>query len=283
MGIGHPVGRSGTRILVTLIHELRRRGGGIGVGTLCAGGGMGSATVLEVPAALTAMAPLASLDAYLSRIGLDGRRDVGLAEVHRAHATAIPFESFDPYAGRPVSLVPGDLEDKLVTAVRGGYCFEHNSLLAGALESLGLGPIDPMLARVRLAPENPQGRPLDHLLLRVTDRDDRAWLADVGFGGGGLLEPIPFETGFETDQSGWRYRLVQDGAELVLQTFVDGAWADMYGFVPEPVPHVDLVVNNWYTATYPESPFVNGVMAGLRDARSDASRCSCISYRTRSC
>jgi acetyl-CoA C-acetyltransferase len=50
VGIGHPVGASGTRILVTLIHELRRRGGGIGVGTLCAGGGMGSATVLEVPA-----------------------------------------------------------------------------------------------------------------------------------------------------------------------------------------------------------------------------------------
>ncbi len=50
VGIGHPVGASGARILVTLIHELRRRGGGIGVGTLCAGGGMGSATVLEVHA-----------------------------------------------------------------------------------------------------------------------------------------------------------------------------------------------------------------------------------------
>lgn len=48
VGMGHPVGASGARILVTLIHELRRRGGGIGVGTLCAGGGMGSATVLEV-------------------------------------------------------------------------------------------------------------------------------------------------------------------------------------------------------------------------------------------
>jgi acetyl-CoA C-acetyltransferase len=50
VGIGHPVAASGARILVTLIHELRRRGGGIGVGTLCAGGGMGSATVLEVGA-----------------------------------------------------------------------------------------------------------------------------------------------------------------------------------------------------------------------------------------
>ena len=51
VGIGHPVAASGARILVTLIHELGRRGGGIGVGTLCAGGGMGSATVLQVNAA----------------------------------------------------------------------------------------------------------------------------------------------------------------------------------------------------------------------------------------
>jgi acetyl-CoA C-acetyltransferase len=50
VGIGHPVGASGARILVTLIHELRRRGGGVGVGTLCAGGGMGSATILRVHA-----------------------------------------------------------------------------------------------------------------------------------------------------------------------------------------------------------------------------------------
>jgi acetyl-CoA C-acetyltransferase len=48
VGIGHPIGASGARIMVTLIHELRRRGGGIGVATLCAGGGMGSATVVEV-------------------------------------------------------------------------------------------------------------------------------------------------------------------------------------------------------------------------------------------
>jgi acetyl-CoA C-acetyltransferase len=37
-------------MIVTMIHELRRRGGGIGVVSMCAGGGMGSATVIEVPA-----------------------------------------------------------------------------------------------------------------------------------------------------------------------------------------------------------------------------------------
>jgi acetyl-CoA C-acetyltransferase len=51
VALGHPVAASGARILVTLIHELRRRGGGIGVASLCAGGGMGAATVVDVAAA----------------------------------------------------------------------------------------------------------------------------------------------------------------------------------------------------------------------------------------
>ena len=48
VALGHPVACSGARLLVTLAHELRRRGGGIGVASLCAGGGMGAATVIEV-------------------------------------------------------------------------------------------------------------------------------------------------------------------------------------------------------------------------------------------
>ncbi|WP_409329989.1 thiolase family protein [Trujillonella humicola] len=46
--LGHPVAATGARMVVTLLHELRRRGGGIAVAALCAGGGMGSAMVLEV-------------------------------------------------------------------------------------------------------------------------------------------------------------------------------------------------------------------------------------------
>ncbi|MGB8387510.1 thiolase family protein [Mycobacterium sp.] len=48
--LGHPIAATGARMLVTLVYELRRRGGGIGVAAMCVGGGMGSATVLEVPA-----------------------------------------------------------------------------------------------------------------------------------------------------------------------------------------------------------------------------------------
>lgn len=51
VALGHPVGASGARLVVTLLHELRRRGGGIGCASLCAGGGMGASLVIEVPAA----------------------------------------------------------------------------------------------------------------------------------------------------------------------------------------------------------------------------------------
>ncbi|HSS08760.1 MAG TPA: thiolase family protein [Acidimicrobiales bacterium] len=51
VGLGHPVGASGARVLGTLMMELRRRGGGYGVASLCAGGGMATAAVVEVPAA----------------------------------------------------------------------------------------------------------------------------------------------------------------------------------------------------------------------------------------
>jgi acetyl-CoA C-acetyltransferase len=51
ISLGHPIGASGARVLTTLIHSLRARGGGKGVASLCIGGGMGIAMVIEVPAA----------------------------------------------------------------------------------------------------------------------------------------------------------------------------------------------------------------------------------------
>jgi len=201
------------------------------------------------------------LTSYLDRVGLGGE-PTDLAAVHRAHVTSIVFANLDPSGGRAVVLDTGALVDKMVTRRRGGYCFEHNMLFKAALEAIGVAPVEPMLARVRIGGTG-EDRPLNHLLLRVTE-GRRSWLADVGFGGGGLLDPVPFEVGVETDQSGWVYRLVEDEPELVLQVFQDGAWVDMYGFVPDPVPLIDVEVNNWYTATHPESPFVTGIMAGWR-------------------
>lgn len=48
IAFGHPIGASGSRIVGSLVHELRRRGGGLGVAAICSGGGQGDAIVVEV-------------------------------------------------------------------------------------------------------------------------------------------------------------------------------------------------------------------------------------------
>jgi acetyl-CoA C-acetyltransferase len=48
VAIGHPIGASGARILGTLVHELRRRGGGYGCAAICSGGGQGDAVIVKV-------------------------------------------------------------------------------------------------------------------------------------------------------------------------------------------------------------------------------------------
>ena len=48
IALGHPIGSSGSRVLTTLIYELRRRGGGRGLATLCLGGGGAVAMSVEV-------------------------------------------------------------------------------------------------------------------------------------------------------------------------------------------------------------------------------------------
>jgi N-hydroxyarylamine O-acetyltransferase len=206
------------------------------------------------------------LDAYLARIGLRGRPSI--AEVHRAQLTSIPFENLDPACGIPVSLAAADIERKLVGRCRGGYCFEQNLLLKAAFETLG-AQVDLLLARVRVGAPPGVTRPRTHLVLRVR-AEDALWHADVGFGLGSPLEPLPFGSTGEHEQSGWRFRVIDDGSELVLQTAEGHEWLDLYAFTPDPVPFVDVEMSNWFTSTHPRSPFVTGIIVSAH--RRDGAR-----------
>jgi N-hydroxyarylamine O-acetyltransferase len=197
------------------------------------------------------------LDAYLERVGLTGHPT--LAQLHRAHATSIPFENLDPHQGLAVSLELGDLQRKLVAERRGGYCFEQNLLLKAALEAALDAEVELLLARVRVGMAAGEVRAPTHLVLRVHS-EGAVWLADVGFGLGTLLEPLPFETDGVHEQAGWRYQLVRDGEELVLRGAAGGEWEDLYGFVPRAVPAIDLEMSNWYTSAHPKSAFVTGLV-----------------------
>lgn len=210
-------------------------------------------------------------DAYLRRIGLDPADKPAWQAVHRAHVTTIPFENLDSHRGIPVSLEQADLERKLVAGRRGGYCFEHNLLLASALEHLGL-EVEPMLARARVGGAPLQTRPATHLVLRVTDLDGRQWHADAGFGLGTLLDPIPFGPSGVHEQSGWSFQVVRDGDELTLQTLGPNGWADVYSFPPRPAFPIDIEVSNWWVCTNPASPFVARLIVSVShdDGRREA-------------
>ena len=105
-----------------------------------------------------------------------------LRELHARHPAAIPFENLDVLLGRPIIARPAALEAKLVYGGRGGYCFEHNTLMAAALEALGLQGDRPGRAgAVGPLPDDPP-LPRTHMALRV-DLPRGPYLVDVGFGG----------------------------------------------------------------------------------------------------
>ena len=83
------------------------------------------------------------LTAYLARIDLPARPTLdaaGLARLQHAHRLAIPYENLDVILGRGIAIDSASVFAKLVTARRGGYCFEHNRLFGDALSALRARP-----------------------------------------------------------------------------------------------------------------------------------------------
>jgi N-hydroxyarylamine O-acetyltransferase len=200
------------------------------------------------------------LPAYLLRIGYSGPAAPTLevlTALHQAHVAAVPFENLDILLGRPIALDLPHLQAKLVGARRGGYCFEQNTLFAAALERVGFH-VTALAARVR---EGPRVLPRNHMLLLV-HLPEGPWVADVGFGGDGLLRPQPLTPGAETrvEDAGWRFH-TEEGGLWVLEGNTGAGWEDLYAFTLEPQLPVDFEVANWYMSTYPRSPFVQSLTA----------------------
>ena len=202
-----------------------------------------------------------NVDAYLARIGYGGPTEATeevLRGLHRAHATAIPFENLDIILCRGIRIDLPGIQEKLLLKLRGGYCFEHNLLFAALLERLGF-LVTRLSARVRMG--NAKVLPSTHMTLSVS-ADGQQWLADVGFGGEGLLEPIPLAEGMSPEQGGRVYRLVRETErDWVLRTSRPDGWLDLYSFTLEPRRNADYFVANYYTSTHPRSPFTGKVVA----------------------
>ena len=194
------------------------------------------------------------IERYLERIGVarPARADLdALAAIQWAHLGSIPFENLDILLGEPIRIDLPSVAAKLIDRRRGGYCFEHNTLLAAALGELGFA-VTTLAARVRWMATAPTAR--THMLLAV-EVEGESYLVDAGFGGQCPTAPIRLAAGTEAALHHDRYRLIADGAGLLLQMQVPDGWADLYWFTGEPMHPIDYEVANHFTSTHPSSHF----------------------------
>jgi len=204
-------------------------------------------------------APL-DLDAYLERIRWGGsvRHDLDtLAGLLRAHMRRIPFENLDVLLGRPIRLDLDSLQDKLVRASRGGYCFEHATLFAAVLEMLGFKPVRHAARVVTVVPR--AASPRTHMFLMVPVAEGR-FVIDPGFGALAPRVPVPLAQGEQARCEGDMHMMIRDGAHWVLRAQVGEKAVDAWASTLEEENVVDFEMANHFTSTHPTSPFVNRIM-----------------------
>jgi N-hydroxyarylamine O-acetyltransferase len=180
--------------------------------------------------------------------------------VLRAHRQAIPFENLDVRLGRPPAIDSNGVFAKLVAQKRGGYCFEHNRLLADMLAELGLAT-RPLLARVRLGQPVDAHPPRTHTLL-LAELAGASWIADAGFGGS-HVPALPLADRAEAATAdGARHRLRRGPGSLAGEWLLERAaphaeWQPQYSFDLAEVAPADLEQANHWTATAPGTRFTS--------------------------
>lgn len=170
------------------------------------------------------------MNAYIRRIGvvppLPPSIDT-LRRIQRAHLETVPFENLDLLLGRPIPIDVDLFYRKVVRERRGGFCYELNGLFCELLRSLGFRVT---LHSARVWNGSEWGPEFDHLCLRV-DLDE-SWLVDVGFGDSFLL-PLRFAERGEQFDAWSAYRLLEDGADLILEERKpNAAWTPSYRVAP---------------------------------------------------
>lgn len=200
------------------------------------------------------------LEAYFERIGWTGPTRVGLDTLSRlvgAHMRAIPFENLDVLLGRGVRLDLESLQSKLVRARRGGYCFEHGTLLGAVLDRIGFDP-SPHAARVTMASPR-AASPRTHMFLTVP-LDEGSFVVDAGFGSLAPPFPVPLidaETTHAEDATHW---MTRDGDFWVMRAKSGGETIDAWASTLEEDHPIDFELANHYIATHPGSAFVNRIL-----------------------
>lgn len=212
------------------------------------------------------MGPLMEFDwqAYLRRIGFEGVVEVdhaGLTELHRRQVRSIAFENFDILLGRPITLDPTRLWEKMVDNRRGGYCFELNGLMVMAMQAFGFHA-RPLLAHVHMSGEV---NPLRTHQFSLVTLDGEDWLSDVGFGSSSPRAPVRFALDQPQQQDGECFRIIAStDYGYMLQSQLEGDWQDLYSFDLDTVDPQDIYKGNQFASTHPHSFFTHTGVAAIQ-------------------
>ncbi|MCW8127220.1 arylamine N-acetyltransferase family protein [Microbulbifer halophilus] len=198
------------------------------------------------------------LDAYLRRIGFAGKPAADLETLEKVvglHSRAIPFENLNPFLGLPVEIDLPSVERKLVEEERGGYCFEQNTLLQGALTQLDI-PHVALAARILWQQPEHAYPAQSHMLLRA-DIKGIPYLVDVGVGGQTPTVPLRMDMEMPQHTSYGSYRIERRSDDFLLQMKARDKWWPIYSFDLRQPATEDYEIFNWYWAAHPKSPFIN--------------------------
>jgi N-hydroxyarylamine O-acetyltransferase len=195
--------------------------------------------------------------AYLRRIGVTDPVpfDVeGLRLLHRAHLMAVPFENLSIHLSEQISIAEDDLVAKIVTARRGGFCYELNGLFGLLLEALGT---DVTRVAARVYGDGRLGPPFDHLALVARAADGSGpWLVDVGFGSHAVY-PLLFDERGEQDDPAGTFRIA-DADDGDIDVLRDGA--PQYRIEMRARSLADFGPTCWWQQTSPASHFTQGTI-----------------------
>lgn len=212
------------------------------------------------------------IDSYLRRIGQRAPHATTLEALNAilfAHVRTIPFENISVLLGEPISLELEDVVNKLVHGCRGGYCFEHNTLLLHVLSDLGF-TVTTLSARSRYQTPDRYSLPRTHMCLRV-ELEGKSYLVDGGFG---ALSPTcalqlrpdeeqqtPHEPRRLRLEGHWEgLTLRSPDAAIVHEAYLGGTWHPIYEFALDPMPLADREMGNWYTSRHANSHFRTKLM-----------------------
>lgn len=206
------------------------------------------------------------IEGFFKRIGMDPATPVEhtcafLGRVQSQCVISLAYENLDILEGKPLSLEPDALYDKIVTRGRGGYCFELNGLLAHMLREMGFAVSERFARYLRGETEIPMRR---HRIA-VVRLDGEDYMCDIGVGQTAPRLPLKLQPGLVQTQNGETYKFERDPLHgWVLYDLHRGAWRQYICFTDDAQFDVDFVQPSFFCEAHPSSPFNKEPMIAIK-------------------